>query len=67
MSRTVVWQVHDVLQWYFCEGSDCGSRVWLQEHEQNEESFCSKIACPRGYPWQHYPEKVHSAYTDSYM
>jgi hypothetical protein len=52
------FQAHDILQWYFCEGVSCESKVWLQDSEENGLSFCSAVACPRGYPWTLYPLNV---------
>lgn len=52
------FQTHDILQWHFCEGSDCGDKYWLQNDRENSNSFCSSTPCPRGYPWQHYPANV---------
>jgi hypothetical protein len=52
------FQAHDVLQWYFCEGTNCAQKNWLQGGMNNNASFCKEVPCPRGYPWQYYPGSV---------
>jgi len=52
-STAEYFQVHDVLQWYFCEGPSCDEKEWLTS---NTNSSCESVACPRGHPWQHYPQ-----------
>lgn len=52
------YETHDVLQWYFCEGMNCTERVWLLNETDNYDSFCKGWACPRGFPWMHYPAQV---------
>merc|ERR1712224_576041 len=54
------YQIHDVLQWHFCEGTNCTGRVWLQNETKNYASFCKEKACPRGYPWQFYTPLVRT-------
>jgi len=49
------FQVHDVLQWYFCEGMNCEGKQWLYS---NMNSSCKDLACPRGYPWMYYQSLV---------
>lgn len=57
-STAQFFEAHDVLQWYMCEGNDCDDVEWLQEGVENAESFCEGWACPRGYPWDYYPERT---------
>lgn len=52
------YQTHDVLQWYFCEGSNCADVDWLANETDNSYSFCKERPCPRGYPWSYYPASV---------
>lgn len=52
------FQTHDILQWYFCEGRYCNDKYWLLDGDENSYSYCSAVACPRGYPWSNYPANV---------
>jgi len=52
------YQVHDVLQWYFCEGLNCSATRWMQNETNNHDSFCKDLPCPRNYPWYYYPNVV---------
>jgi len=59
-STAQFFEVHDILQWFFCEGSDCDDEEWMQDGSANVDSSCEGWACPRGYPWDYYPQRTRT-------
>merc|ERR1712070_408530 len=53
-----LYQAHDILQWFFCEGVTCEGNSWMQNSTENSFSYCNTEPCPRGYPFNLYPAKV---------